>query len=133
MTTTSSTSMPPATGPPCFCGATTGISIWSSVDQPQAMSAPGSSSPITSRKRSPDQRELVIVTGLSGSGKGTVLKVLEDLGYYAVDNLPIQLIPTFAELTRDSSSIQKAALVVDIREGEALKRFPRVYQDLKKK
>src|SRR5579864_4950888 len=71
--------------------------------------------------------ELVVITGLSGSGKGSVLKTLEDQGYYAVDNLPLDLIPTFAELTRDSSSIRAAALVVDIREGENLKRFPDIY------
>ena len=68
--------------------------------------------------------ELVIITGLSGSGKASVLKSLEDLNYYAVDNLPIDLIQTFAELTRDSKTIHKSALVVDIREGEGLKRFP---------
>ena len=44
------------------------------------------------------QTELVVVTGLSGSGKGTVLRVFEDLGYYAVDNLPLELIPKFVEL-----------------------------------
>ena len=65
-----------------------------------------------------DRGELVIITGLSGSGKGTVLKVLEDLGYYSVDNLPIELIPKFAELTSVSPNIRRAALVVDIREGE---------------
>ena len=75
--------------------------------------------------------ELVIITGLSGSGKGTVLKALEDLGYYAVDNLPIGLIPKFAELTRDSTSARRAALVVDIREGEALKRFPAIFKKLR--
>ena len=47
----------------------------------------------------PRETELVIITGLSGSGKGTVLKALEDLGYYSVDNLPTELIPKFAELT----------------------------------
>lgn len=71
--------------------------------------------------------ELVIITGLSGSGKGSVLKALEDLGYYSVDNLPVDLIPKFAELTQDSASIRAAALVVDVREGEGLKRFPGVY------
>ena len=75
--------------------------------------------------------ELVVITGLSGSGKGSVLKALEDLGYYAVDNLPVDLIPTFAELTRDSSSIRTAALVVDIREGESLKRFPDIYSRIR--
>ena len=69
----------------------------------------------------------MIITGLSGSGKGSVLKALEDLGYYSVDNLPVDLIPKFAELTRDSASIRAAALVVDIREGEGLKRFPGIY------
>ena len=85
------------------------------------------------RKKTSEQRELVIITGLSGSGKGTVLKVLEDLGYYAVDNLPIELIPTFAELARDSANITKAALVVDIREGTALEQFPAVYEELRRR
>ncbi len=76
--------------------------------------------------------ELVIITGMSGSGKGTVLKALEDLGYYAVDNLPIELIPKFAELTGSSPQIASAALVVDVREGEALRRFPAMYQQLQK-
>ena len=71
--------------------------------------------------------ELVIITGLSGSGKGSVLKALEDLGYYSVDNLPVDLIPKFAELTEDSATIRAAALVVDVREGEALKRLPEVF------
>ena len=75
---------------------------------------------------------LVIITGLSGSGKGTVLKSLEDLGYYAVDNLPIDLIPKFAELTRESPTIRRAALVVDIREGEALRHFPALFKKLKR-
>src|SRR5688500_8381910 len=83
------------------------------------------------RKKTSEQRELVIITGLSGSGKGTVLQVLEDLGYYAVDNLPIELIPTFAELARDSANINKAALGVDIREGTALEHFPAVYEELR--
>jgi UPF0042 nucleotide-binding protein len=77
------------------------------------------------------QRELVIITGLSGSGKGSVLKALEDLGYYAVDNLPVDLIPKFAELTRDHRKISGAALVVDVREGAGLKRFPQVYTGIR--
>jgi UPF0042 nucleotide-binding protein len=74
--------------------------------------------------------ELVVITGLSGSGKGTVLKCLEDLGYYSVDNLPVELIAKFAELVRDSPNIRHAALVVDIREGETLKSFPGVFAKL---
>lgn len=75
--------------------------------------------------------ELVIITGLSGSGKGTVLRVFEDLGYYAVDNLPVALIPTFVALVRQSQEIQRAALVVDIREGQSLSRFPEIYREIK--
>jgi UPF0042 nucleotide-binding protein len=77
------------------------------------------------------QQELVIITGLSGSGKGSVLKALEDLGYYAVDNLPVDLIPKFAELTGDHRKISGAALVVDVREGTGLKRFPKVYASIR--
>ncbi len=77
--------------------------------------------------------ELVIITGLSGSGKATVLKALEDLGYYAVDNLPIGLIPKFAELAKDSAKIRRAALVIDIREGQRLKEFPAIFQRLRRR
>ncbi len=84
------------------------------------------------RKRGAPQPELVVITGLSGSGKVTMLKSLEDMGYYSVDNLPVELIPKFGELVRDSLSIRRAALLVDIREGEALKRFPAVYAKLRR-
>lgn len=77
--------------------------------------------------------ELVIITGLSGSGKGTVLKALEDLGYYSVDNLPIGLMPKFAELTEAVPNIRRAAIVVDIREGAALDRFPAMYKRIRRK
>jgi UPF0042 nucleotide-binding protein len=77
--------------------------------------------------------QLVIITGVSGSGKGTVLKAFEDLGYYAVDNLPIGLIPKFAELTKDSANARRAALVIDIREGETLKQFPAIYKRLRRR
>ena len=76
--------------------------------------------------------ELVIITGLSGSGKGTTLKALEDLGYYSVDNLPIGLIPKFAELIRESPTARHAAIVVDIREGRALKQFPAIFKRIRK-
>lgn len=76
---------------------------------------------------------LIILTGLSGSGKGTILKALEDLGYDCVDNLPIDLIPKFAELTTQAGEeIPRAALLVDIREGEALERFPSIYRTLRR-
>jgi len=76
--------------------------------------------------------ELVIITGMSGSGKGTVLKAFEDIGYYAVDNLPLDLIPKFAELTKEANKIRRAALVVDIREGTALERLPAVLKRIRR-
>ncbi len=76
------------------------------------------------RRAAADGRQLVILTGLSGSGKSTVLKTFEDLGYYCVDNLPVNLIPTFSELhVYGSSEIERAALLVDAREGEHLKQL----------
>ena len=82
--------------------------------------------------RPPAQTELVLITGMSGSGKASVLKAFEDLGYYCVDNLPIELIPRFAELAKHSSQIERTALVVDIREGRELKRLPAILKALKK-
>ena len=76
--------------------------------------------------------ELVVITGLSGSGKATVLKALEDLGYYAVDNLPIGLIPKFSELIKDSPTARHAAIVIDIREGESLKQFPAMFKRIRR-
>jgi UPF0042 nucleotide-binding protein len=76
--------------------------------------------------------ELVVITGMSGSGKASVLKALEDLGYYAVDNLPVELISNFAELARESAQIQRAALVADIREGRSLPRLPGILKALKR-
>ncbi len=81
----------------------------------------------------PPETELVIVTGMSGSGKGSVLRVLEDLGYYCVDNMPVDLIPTFADLCRTGGQIARAALVVDIREGQALERFPALFRALRQR
>ncbi len=75
--------------------------------------------------------ELVVITGLSGSGKGSVLRALEDLGFYSVDNLPVELIPKFAELARDNRNIRAAALVVDVREGATLQTFPAAYAQIK--
>src|SRR5580658_1287925 len=78
------------------------------------------------------QTELVIITGLSGSGKGTALKALEDLGYYSVDNLPIGLIPKFAELAEAVPNVRKAAIVIDIREGSALDGFPALFKRIRR-
>lgn len=66
---------------------------------------------------------LVVVTGMSGAGKSSVLKMLEDAGYFCVDNLPVPLILTFAELTRENKSIKKVALGIDIRNGQTLENL----------
>jgi RNase adapter protein RapZ len=75
--------------------------------------------------------ELVILTGLSGSGKLSALKAFEDLGYYSVDNLPLELVPQFADLVRSSAEIERAALVVDVREGMRLEEFPAILKKVR--
>src|SRR5436305_1167374 len=91
-----------------------------------------SKAPARAQGRRPTQTELVLITGMSGSGKASVLKAFEDLGYYCVDNLPIELIPRFAELAKHSSQIERTALVVDIREGQELGRLPAMLRSLKR-
>ena len=77
-------------------------------------------------------RRFVILTGLSGSGKTHAIRALEDLGYFCIDNLPTQLIPTIAELTsREATSLEKVAIVVDVREKGFLANFPRVFRKLR--
>ena len=76
---------------------------------------------------------LVIVSGLSGSGKSSAINVLEDLGYYCVDNLPPQLIHTFLNLCKKSSAqIENVAFGIDIREGEFLNKIHEEIKKLKK-
>jgi UPF0042 nucleotide-binding protein len=78
-------------------------------------------------------RQLVILTGLSGSGKSTVLKAFEDMGYYCVDNLPVELIPIFAELhAAGEGPLRRAALLVDAREGLQLEKLPGLLQHLRR-
>ncbi len=82
--------------------------------------------------RSHTNHRFVIVTGLSGSGKTHAIRALEDLGYFCVDNLPSQLIPTFADLaSRGDAGLERVAIVVDVRESGFLKQFPKVYRKLK--
>ena len=78
------------------------------------------------------QHELVLISGMSGAGKASALKTFEDLGYYCVDNLPVGLITKFAELVLDSVEIQRAALVVDIREGARLDKLPQILASLRR-
>ena len=85
------------------------------------------------RRAASDGRQLVILTGLSGSGKSTVLKTFEDLGYYCVDNLPVDLIPAFSGLhVYGDAEVQRAALLVDAREGEQLARLPELYLQIRR-
>src|SRR5258707_7294359 len=76
--------------------------------------------------------ELVILTGLSGSGKLSALKAFEDLGYYSVDNLPLELVPRFADLVRQSAEIERAALVVDVREAMRPVEISTILKDVRK-
>ncbi|MCJ7499911.1 RNase adapter RapZ [bacterium] len=75
---------------------------------------------------------LLIISGYSGSGKTTVLRALEDIGYYTVDNLPVDLLPSFVHLIASSgSSIGKAAMVMDIRGGDSVASYPQAIRNLK--
>ena len=76
--------------------------------------------------------KFVILTGMSGAGKSTALKMMEDIGFYCVDNLPIALIEKFVELAdlRDSE-LQKVAVGIDIRSGQALDEVNEVLDQLK--
>ena len=84
----------------------------------------------TPRNRTRDAHHLVLLTGLSGSGKGSVLNTFEDLGFYCVDNLPVALIPKFSELYVEGGEIERAALLVDAREGEQIDKLPGIYRQL---
>lgn len=77
-------------------------------------------------------KELIILTGISGAGKASALKAFEDLGYQAVDNLPLELMQEFAGLVAKSKDIDCAAIVVDVREGQALDRLPAIIKHVKR-
>jgi len=80
-----------------------------------------------------ESNQLVILTGLSGSGKSTVLKAFEDMGFYCVDNMPVELIPIFAELHEaGEGNFSRAALLVDAREGAQLQKLPGLLTHLRK-
>jgi UPF0042 nucleotide-binding protein len=84
---------------------------------------------MTRRARGP---RVLVITGLSGSGKTHVSRALEDAGWFCVDNLPIALIPSFVELVRRAPAPKPSALVVDVREPELVRRFPEVFARIKK-
>jgi UPF0042 nucleotide-binding protein len=81
--------------------------------------------------RAEREPQILIITGLSGSGKTNVARALEDIGWFCVDNLPSALIPRFAEMLRGSEELHRSALVVDMREREFLKQFPHVFRQLR--
>ncbi len=77
--------------------------------------------------------QLIIITGMSGSGKSTAMKVLEDIGYYCIDNLPPQFIPNFADVcNRTGGSLNQVALAVDIRTGDMFSEIHEIIKNLKK-
>jgi UPF0042 nucleotide-binding protein len=85
----------------------------------------------TLRRRRSDRRRFVILSGLSGSGKTHAVRALEDLGYFCIDNLPTLLLPTMAELSmRQDAGLDKVAIVIDVREGNFVKDFPRTFRKL---
>lgn len=98
------------------------------------MAGESAKSRLRGRKKPPQEvsalsggaKELVIVTGISGAGKASALRSFEDLGYHAVDNLPLELLTEFAGLVGKSTEIKRAAIVVDIREGQTLDRLPEI-------
>lgn len=84
-------------------------------------------------RESRGQTSVVIVTGLSGAGKSSALNVLEDIGYFCIDNLPVTFLTKFIELSGNfSPSIKGIALVMDLREEGFLSNFPDLYRQLKK-
>jgi RNase adapter protein RapZ len=96
------------------------------------MTPSGKLSPRNRRKKKQVRKELVILTGISGAGKASALKAFEDLGFHCVDNLPLELLPQFSELVSKSSEVERAAIVVDVREGPTLDRLPEILKEVKK-
>jgi UPF0042 nucleotide-binding protein len=91
--------------------------------------------PIASHRRRPvakPGKKLVIVTGISGAGKASALKAFEDLGFHCVDNLPLELLPHFAGLVSKSAEVERAAIVVDVREGATLDRLPDILKSVRR-
>jgi UPF0042 nucleotide-binding protein len=86
----------------------------------------------SSKPASKPPKQLVIVTGISGAGKASALRAFEDLGYHAVDNLPLELLLEFAALVSKSTEVAQAAIVVDVREGSTLDRLPEILIGVRK-
>src|SRR6476469_8013137 len=97
------------------------------------MATTGSSSHDTVPQISNNVPDIVIITGLSGSGMSSATNAFQDLGYFCVDNLPVTMLPTFGRLVSndDNEGIRRAALVIDIREGEFLADFEKQLEALR--
>jgi UPF0042 nucleotide-binding protein len=88
---------------------------------------------VSAREASLDRvLEIVVITGLSGSGKTLAIRAFEDMGHFCVDNLPVALIPVFADLCAGRPDVSRVALVVDVREGTFLTGFPAIFDDLRR-
>ncbi|MGZ6237814.1 MAG: RNase adapter RapZ, partial [Syntrophales bacterium] len=75
---------------------------------------------------------VVIITGLSGSGKSTALRALEDIGFFCVDNLPVVLLPRFLKIQSGASKdITRVAMVMDLREKSFLEKYTKIFDQLK--
>ncbi|HEY4770230.1 MAG TPA: RNase adapter RapZ [Myxococcales bacterium] len=85
-------------------------------------------------KRGADTHRIVVVTGLSGAGKSTATKALEDLGFFCIDNLPVMLLPKLLELVSHGTSdeVQRLAIVVDAREGRFLDSTPAALEEVRR-
>jgi RNase adapter protein RapZ len=100
--------------------------------RPAKVTAPLSAAVLrTERRRRSRGPRILVITGLSGSGKTHAARALEDAGWFCVDNLPSALIPRFAELIRGSVELSRSALVVDMRERDFVKQFPHVFRQLR--
>jgi UPF0042 nucleotide-binding protein len=103
--------------------------------KPLKLTAPRGKSRATAKNKKSANgpaKELVIVTGISGAGKASALKAFEDLGYHCVDNLPLELLLNFADLVSKSSEVERAAIVVDVREGPTVDRLPEILKGVRK-
>jgi UPF0042 nucleotide-binding protein len=100
--------------------------------QPRPARGAASRAAVRAEGAPPPTHRFIVLTGLSGAGKSQAMRALEDLAYFCVDNLPITLLPIFAELTmRPDTEIEKAAVVIDVREGALLEQFPKVFETLR--
>jgi len=86
----------------------------------------------TATRRKTAVKHLIILTGISGAGKASALKAFEDLGFHCVDNLPLELLPQFAGLVGKSTEVERAAVVMDVREGATLDRLPQILKSIRK-